>query len=650
MAMSVRNPWPLNPLLPVQLCSIFFFFFTLYYFPLHAIALRFDFTNIDETLKGDIKVEGETYVSNQGIQITYTNQVWKAGRASYKDPLYLWNKTSGTLTDFNTYFSFVIDSQGNSSCYGDGLAFFLLPHNNSNSKLADGAAMGLPVLTVDPLTQTAFVAVEFDTNQNRDWDPANITPATHVGIDINSIRSNVSDVWYSNIPSGIENDAWISYDSHSKNLSVVFTGERDNGKINNTLSFLVDLRDYLPEWVTIGFSAATGECYEKHTIKSWSFNSSLQPFTSSPRKKIKVALIVGLIVGSSALVGGSAFFGFVLWKKRRAREEGEEFLFAHDMCMDDEFEAGMGPKKFSYDELDRATNNFGDEQKLGEGGFGEVYKGFLKESKSYVAVKRISKGSRQGIKEYAAEVKIISRLRHRNLVQLIGWCHDKKELLLVYEFMKNGSLDYHIFKEKSLLTWAIRYKIAQGLASALLYLHEGWEQCVVHRDVKSSNVMLDSNFNVKLGDFGLARFVDHGKNVQTTNVAGTKGYMAPEHLFTGKASKESDVYSFGIVALEIACGRKPIDLKVHETQTVLVEWVWDLYCTDRLLEAAVDQKICPDFVEKEIECLMIVGLWCAHPDHNLRPTINQAIHVLNFQAPLPNLPTKMPMATCLAFT
>ncbi|KAL7199702.1 hypothetical protein ACSBR2_021911 [Camellia fascicularis] len=553
MAMSVCKSWPWNPLLlsPIQLCSLFYFVITLYYFPLHATAISFNFTNIDETLKNcDILVEGEIYFSNQGIQITPTNQVWKAGRASYKDPLYLWNKTSETLTDFNTYFSFVIDSQGNSS-FGDGCCH------------GPGAAMGLPVKSIEPPQQTSFVAVEFDTYQNPDWDPQNITPGTHVGIDINCVISNVTKVWYNNIPSGIENEAWISYDSNSKNLSVVFTRYVSNGKIKSTLSFSVDLRDYLPEWVTIGFSAATGESYEKHTVKSWSFNSSFPAVTSSPRKKIKVALIAGLIVGSSALVGGLAFFGFVLWKKRREREEGEEFPFAHEMCMDDEFEAGMGPKKFSYEELDRATNNFGDEQKLGEGGFGGVYK---------------------------------------------------------------------------------------GLAFALLYLHEGWEQCVVHRDVKSSNVMLDSNSNVKLGDFGLARFVDHGKDAQTTNVAGTKGYMAPEYLFTSKVSKESDVYSFGIIALEIACGRKPIDLKVHESQTVLVEWVWNLYGTGRLLEAAMDPKICPNFVEKEMECLIIVGLWCAHPDHNLRPTINQAIHVLNFQAPLPKLPTKMPMATCLAFT
>ncbi|XP_028112951.1 L-type lectin-domain containing receptor kinase IX.1-like [Camellia sinensis] len=242
--------------------------------------------------------------------------------------------------------------------------------------------------------------------------------------------------------------------------------------------------------------------------------------------------MAGLPIGSIVLVGGVALLGFVLWKKRIAQEEDEEF--ALDMSIDNAFEAGTGLKKFSYGELFCATNNFAEEPKLGEGGFDGVYRGFLRESNSYVVVKRISKGSKQGRKEYTSEVKILSRLRHRNFLQLVGWCDNKRELLLIYEFMENRSLDYHLFKEKSLLTWAIRHKIAQGLASALLYLHEERKQCVAYRDVKPSNVLLDSNFNAKLVDFGLARLVGHGKELQTIVLAGTMGYIAPECLMTSK--------------------------------------------------------------------------------------------------------------------
>ncbi|THG10783.1 hypothetical protein TEA_010691 [Camellia sinensis var. sinensis] len=384
----------------------------------------------------------------------------------------------------------------------------------------------------------------------------------------------------------------------------------------------------------------------KNNVRSRQFYSTLQIDKKRMGENNKKAL--GVVVGSFILViSVLALLGFVLWNKSSNKAAKKEDELAIELSGDNEFEVGTGPKKFSYGELIRATNYFAEEQKLGEGGFGGIYRGFLRESNLHVAVKRISKESKQGIKEYLSKVKIISRLRHRNLVQLLGWCHEKREFLLVYEVMEYGSLDYHLFKKKSFLTWAIRYKIAKGLASALLYLHEECEQCIVHRDIKSSNVRLDSNFNPKLGDFGLARLVDHDKGSQTTILAGTIGYMAPECLVTGKANKESDVFSFGVVALEIACGRKPISLKVPKSQMRMIDWVWDLYGTSRLLEA-LDSKICADFVQEEVECLMIVGLWCAHPDHNLRPSIRQAIHVLNFEAPLPILPTKMPVPTYFA--
>ncbi|XP_042484965.1 L-type lectin-domain containing receptor kinase IX.1-like [Macadamia integrifolia] len=294
-----------------------------------------------------------------------------------------------------------------------------------------------------------------------------------------------------------------------------------------------------------------------------------------------------------------------------------------------------GPRKFSYAELAEATNNFDEKQKLGEGGFGGVYKGFLNDLNMDVAVKRISERSKQGIEEYASEVNIISRLRHRNLVQLVGWCHQRKELLLVYEFMSNGSLDSHLFRNRGSLTWELRYKIALDLASALRYLHEEWDQCVVHRDIKSSNVILDSNFNAKLGDFGMARLVEHEKGSETTNlIAGTMGYMAPEYIITGKASKESDVYSFGIVLLEIAFGRKAVEMKSEPSEVILVNWVRELYGRQKHLEV-IEPGQGLDFDKKQIECLMVVGLWCAHPDSKLRPSIWEAILVLKFDAPLP---------------
>ncbi|KAF8032062.1 hypothetical protein BT93_D1082 [Corymbia citriodora subsp. variegata] len=312
--------------------------------------------------------------------------------------------------------------------------------------------------------------------------------------------------------------------------------------------------------------------------------------------------------------------------------------------MDEGFEQSKGPKKYSYKVLAVATNNFANTRLLGKGGFGGVYEGYLADANSHVAIKKITPDSKQGAKEYAAEVRTIRHLRHKNLVELIGWCHERNKFLLVYEFMSNGSLDSHLFKERTLLTWEKRYNIAQGIALGLKYLHEDLKLCVVHRDIKSSNILLDAQFEAKLGDFGLARIVDHAKGSQTTRLAGTMGYLAPECIYTGRASKESDVYSFGVVLLEIACGRKAIELRASEDQVQLVEWVWELYGIGKILDA-VDPKLGENFDTRQMECLMIVGLWCTHPDPKERPPISKVITFLNFDASPPLLPPKLPIPT-----
>ncbi|KAE8008306.1 hypothetical protein FH972_004828 [Carpinus fangiana] len=200
--------------------------------------------------------------------------------------------------------------------------------------------------------------------------------------------------------------------------------------------------------------------------------------------------------------------------------------------------------------------------------------------------------------------------------------------------MLNGSLESHLFKGKSLLTWATRYNISQGLALALLYLHEEWEQCMLHRDIKSSNIMLDSSFSAKLGDFGLARMVEHAKGSQTTALAGTVSYMAIECIVSDRVSKESDIYIFEIVAMEITFGRKAIETKAKEDEINLLQWVWELYGTEKLLDAA-DPRLCGDFNERQMKRLMIVGLWCGHPYYSLRPSLRKVINVLDFEASLP---------------
>ncbi|KQJ85881.2 L-type lectin-domain containing receptor kinase IX.1 [Brachypodium distachyon] len=380
---------------------------------------------------------------------------------------------------------------------------------------------------------------------------------------------------------------------------------------------------------------------------------------SERRKRQRiVGIIAAVVAGAVALVlcliGLSVCF--LLYRQRRrkvtaARLELEQPLkdtvyFRGKSVDQDELEQGTGPRQFTYDELMLATDGFSDGNKLGEGGFGSVYRGFLGDANLHIAVKQVSKSSRQGWKEFVSEVRIINRLRHRNLVQLLGWFHGgDDDLLLVYELMPHGSLDSQLYKPGHLLPWSVRYEVGLGLGSALLYLHEETEQRVVHRDIKPSNMMLDASFNAKLGDFGLARLiVGDGRGSCTTGVAGTLGYMDPKCVFEATASVESDVYSFGVVLLEIACGRRPAVDDGDGAVIHLVQWAWKYYGGRAILEAA-DARLDGEFDGQEMERMLVVGLWCSHPDRSMRPSIRQAIGVLRFEAPLPSLPSKMPIAT-----
>ncbi|MED6131846.1 hypothetical protein PIB30_013575 [Stylosanthes scabra] len=568
----------------------------------------------------------------------YTCQV---GWTIYSKKVLLWDSRSGKLTDFTTHYSFIIDTQ-NKTNYGHGLAFFIAPVDFDIPPNSSGGFLGLFNTTTKDSSRNQIVLVEFDSFPNSEWGET----VQHVGINNNSIVSTKWTPWNTSLHSGDTANVWISYNSTTKNMSVSWKYQNSSDPEEHTsLSLAIDLTKVLPEWVTIGFSAATGSFGETHTLLSWEFNSTLDRTEENNSKKTR--LVVILTVSCSALaVGAIAAYG-VLWNRRKKKSKKGQSEAMNLSSINDDLERGAGPRRFLYKELALATNNFSKERLLGKGGFGSVYRGYFANQDLTVAVKKISRGSRQGKKEYVTEVKVISQLRHRNLVQLLGWCHDKGEFLLVYEFMPNGSLDSHLFgSKKSPIPWNVRHKIGLGLASAVLYLHEEWERCVVHRDIKSSNVMLDSTFNVKLGDFGLAKLMDHELGPQTTGIAGTLGYLAPEYVSTGRASKESDVYSFGVVALEIATGRKALDVMEEcDGEKGLVEWVWDHYGRGEVVKA-VDSRLGKDFDEREAECLMVVGLWCAHPDANMRPSIRQAVHVLNFEAAMPiNLPTKRPVAT-----
>ncbi|KAF8032060.1 hypothetical protein BT93_D1080 [Corymbia citriodora subsp. variegata] len=612
-----------------------------------------------------ITFQGNASVLNSIIQLTLGEPLegltYIVGRAIYHQPMHLWDSSTGNEADFVSRFTFSINSHMNYS-HADGLVFFLAPNGSQIPAHSEGRLLGLTSSNPNSTnSDTAFVAVEFDTFYNHStnpWDPL----CNHVGIDVNSLTSssNICVSWMNDkILHGQKVHAQVTYNSKAMNLSVVLRDDADN--YTSLYYQPVNLTEYLPEWVVFGFSATTGQLFEAHTLFSWEFNSSLRILDNVNgttnattintrtdgmiRGKKSKSWVRGAILGLASLVFLIlvAGYGWYRYKLKRSRNdqsgEGEDVL-----GLDEGFEQSKGPQKYSYMVLAVATNNFASTRLLGEGGFGGVYEGHLADTNSHVAIKKITSDSKQGIKEYATEVKTIRHLRHKNLVELVGWCHERNKFLLVYEFMSNGSLDSHLFKDKMPLTWEKRYNIAQGIALGLKYLHEDLKQCVVHRDIKSSNILLDAQFEAKLGDFGLARLIDHAKGSQTTLLAGTMGYLAPECIYIGKASKESDVYSFGIVLLEIACGRKAIELRASQSQIRLVEWVWELYGIGKLFDAA-DPKLEENFDERQMECLVIVGLWCAHPDPTERPPISKVITFLNFDASPPILPPKLPILT-----
>ncbi|KAF8032054.1 hypothetical protein BT93_D1074 [Corymbia citriodora subsp. variegata] len=611
-----------------------------------------------------ISFQGNASVQNSSIQLTpgspMESPTYVVGRAIYHQPMHLWDSSTRNVADFVSHFSFAIDSHMNYS-HADGLVFFLAPSGSQVPENSEGCFLGLTSNQDSTNSSTAFVAVEFDTfydHSTNTWDPL----CEHVGIDVNSVASvrETCVTWMDhNILHGQELHARVTYNSRAMELSVVLGDDAENSA---SLYYQpLNLAEYLPEWVVFGFSATTGQLFEAHTIFSWEFNSSLRilnnvtnttngtntdipPGGITRGQKSKSRVTWGTIgLSSLVLLVLVAGFGWYCYKpkgRRNDQSEDEEDVPG----IDEGFERSKGPKKYSFKVLAKSTNNFADTRLLGEGAFGKVYEGHLADANSHVAIKKITPESKQGVKEYATEVKTIRHLRHKNLVELIGWCHEKNKFLLVYEFMSNGSLDFHLFKDKVPLTWEKRYSIAQGIALGLKYLHEDLKQCIVHRDIKSSNILLDAQFEAKLGDFGLARIIDHAKGSQTTLVAGTTGYLAPECIYTGRASKESDVYSFGVVLLEIACGRKAIELRASEDQVQLMEWVWELYGIGKLLDA-VDPKLGENFDARQMECLMIVGLWCVHPDPKERPPISKAIAFLSFHASPPILPPKSPIPT-----
>ncbi|XP_038877217.1 G-type lectin S-receptor-like serine/threonine-protein kinase At1g11330 isoform X2 [Benincasa hispida] len=298
---------------------------------------------------------------------------------------------------------------------------------------------------------------------------------------------------------------------------------------------------------------------------------------------------------------------------------------------------------FDFETLAIATKNFDSSYKLGQGGFGPVYKGRLLDGQE-IAIKRLSKASKQGYEEFTNEVIVISKLQHRNLVRLLGCCIEGEEKMLIYEYMPNLSLDAFIFDsaKQKLLDWRKRFNIIDGIARGLLYLHRDSRLRIIHRDLKASNILLDEDLNPKISDFGMARiFCGNELQVNTSRIVGTYGYMSPEYAMQGQFSEKSDIFSFGVLLLEIISGKRNTGFYCNEYALSLLEFAWKLWREDNLI-SFIDPTLNELCCESKIVRCIQVGLLCVEESINDRPNVGTIISMLNNETedmPIPKQPS-----------
>ncbi|KAF3435957.1 hypothetical protein FNV43_RR23049 [Rhamnella rubrinervis] len=368
-------------------------------------------------------------------------------------------------------------------------------------------------------------------------------------------------------------------------------------------------------------------------------NSAFPTSSESDGLKWWIWIIIAVAILLALLL---AVFMYLRWKRsQREKLEKEEELMLNQLTISDgvknveeignDGNKGQDLKLFSFASIMAATDNFSNQNKLGQGGFGPVFKGKLPEGQE-IAVKRLSRSSGQGLVEFKNELIMIAKLQHMNLVRLLGCCVKGEEKMLIYEYMPNKSLDFFLFDptKKELLDWKKRHNIIEGIAQGLLYLHKYSRLRIIHRDLKASNILLDKDMNPKISDFGMARIFGRNESeANTLRVVGTYGYMSPEYALEGNFSEKSDVYSFGVLLLEIVSGRKINSLYNPEKPMNLVAYAWELWKADKTMEL-IDSSLVDNSSNNGPQILRCihVGLLCVQDNAVDRPTMSDVISML----------------------
>ncbi|KAL3652792.1 hypothetical protein CASFOL_002473 [Castilleja foliolosa] len=367
----------------------------------------------------------------------------------------------------------------------------------------------------------------------------------------------------------------------------------------------------------------------------------LQTAPSGKGMKKHVKIVLGVLSAVVVLVSGLALFIVRKIQKGKKEEELHKLLTLEGYTGDNGGGKSSDLRLFTYSSIQSATKNFSSDNKLGQGGFGPVYKGKTSEGKD-IAVKLLSRQSGQGLLEFKTELILISKLQHVNLVKLVGFCVHGDDKMIIYDYMPNKSLDFFLFSPsgKEQLDWQKRFNIIEGIAQGLLYLHKYSRLKIIHRDLKPSNILLDENMNPKISDFGLARiFKQDISEANTNRRVGTYGYMAPEYAMQGIFSVKSDVYSFGVLILEIVSGRKNNSFHEIEGPLSLVEYAWELWRKDFALEF-VDRTLRNSCIIDQLQRCIHIALLCVENHAVDRPTIEDIISLLKNEVnlPMPNSP------------
>ncbi|XP_042481358.1 L-type lectin-domain containing receptor kinase IV.2-like [Macadamia integrifolia] len=598
----------------------------------------------------NMSLDGLAQITDNGLLMLANTTPVQMGHAFHPQPVHFRNSSNGNVLSFSTTFVFALFSEI-PTLGGPGIVFVIAPSRGFPGAIST-SYMGIFNTTNNGNSSNHVIGVELDTFQNTQFDDID---DNHVGIDINDLRSvkAASASYFSDqenryvnlsLYSGHTMQLWVEYDGTEKQLNVTLAPTTVPAKPTiPLLSLNIDLSRYMVDPMFVGFSSSTSATKTPQYVLGWSFKMNGQAKELSlsqlpklprmgPKTRPRIFSIGFPVIGASLFFMSIVIIQFIVARKNKFAEVREDW------------ELEYGPHRFKYKDLYFATKGFHDKELLGIGGFGKVYKGVLPTSKVEIAVKRVSHDSTQGVKEFVAEIVSIGKLQHQNIVTLLGYCRRKGELLLVYDFMANGSLDKFLFHQSTTLSWKQRFQIIKSVASALLYLHEEWEQVVVHRDIKSSNVMLDREMNGRLGDFGLAKLYDHGGDPETTHVVGTFGYLAPEFARTGKANPSVDVFAFGVFLLEVACGRRPIDPQASEECIELVDWVISSWNSGKILET-VDPKLEMTYEVEEMELVLKLGLLCSQSDPIARPCMRHVVGYLEGEIPQPDLPSLISEST-----